>query len=108
MGVIFPGLKGTGMRSALWVFSANAIRYALCCIMVYAVCAGIHLTVSGRCFVLQPGWEFLEGQEVSGPCQARQLPPLPPGWEERQDNLGRTYYVNHENRSTQWHRPTIQ
>ena len=32
--------------------------------------------------------------------------PLPAGWEEKQDNLGRTYYVNHNNRSTQWSRPT--
>ncbi|XP_060780185.1 E3 ubiquitin-protein ligase NEDD4 isoform X2 [Neoarius graeffei] len=55
-----------------------------------------------------PGWEFLESQDVCGPCQPPQLPVLPPGWEERQDNLGRTYYVNHENRSTQWQRPTIQ
>ncbi|XP_035996163.1 E3 ubiquitin-protein ligase NEDD4-like isoform X4 [Fundulus heteroclitus] len=34
------------------------------------------------------------------------LPPLPPGWEEKVDNLGRTYYVNHNNRSTQWKRPS--
>nr|2N8S_A Chain A, E3 ubiquitin-protein ligase NEDD4 [Rattus norvegicus] len=32
--------------------------------------------------------------------------PLPPGWEERQDVLGRTYYVNHESRTTQWKRPS--
>lgn len=32
--------------------------------------------------------------------------PLPPGWEERQDANGRTYYVNHAARSTQWERPT--
>ncbi|KAF7698777.1 hypothetical protein HF521_003519 [Silurus meridionalis] len=57
---------------------------------------------------VDPGWEFLESQDVCGPCQPHQLPTLPPGWEERQDNLGRTYYVNHENRTTQWHRPTIQ
>ncbi|XP_053355748.1 E3 ubiquitin-protein ligase NEDD4-like isoform X2 [Clarias gariepinus] len=57
---------------------------------------------------VDPGWEFLESQDACGPCQAHQLPVLPPGWEERQDNLGRTYYVNHENRTTQWHRPTIQ
>ncbi|XP_071766362.1 E3 ubiquitin-protein ligase NEDD4 isoform X1 [Centroberyx gerrardi] len=55
-----------------------------------------------------PGWEFLEGQDMSGPRHNHQLPALPPGWEERQDNLGRTYYVNHESRTTQWHRPTIQ
>ncbi|MEQ2266808.1 neural precursor cell expressed, developmentally down-regulated, partial [Xenotaenia resolanae] len=34
------------------------------------------------------------------------LPPLPPGWEEKVDNLGRTYYVNHNNRTTQWKRPS--
>ncbi|KAM4533027.1 E3 ubiquitin-protein ligase NEDD4-like isoform 6-T6 [Fundulus diaphanus] len=34
------------------------------------------------------------------------LPPLPSGWEEKVDNLGRTYYVNHNNRSTQWKRPS--
>lgn len=31
---------------------------------------------------------------------------MPSGWEERQDNLGRTYFVNHETRRTQWNRPT--
>lgn len=31
---------------------------------------------------------------------------LPPGWEERQDANGRTYYVNHVARFTQWERPT--
>ncbi|KAK9872347.1 hypothetical protein WA026_017806 [Henosepilachna vigintioctopunctata] len=32
---------------------------------------------------------------------------LPVGWEERQDANGRTYYVNHVARTTQWERPTI-
>lgn len=32
---------------------------------------------------------------------------LPPGWEERQDANGRTYYVNHIARTTQWERPTF-
>ncbi|KAF6722594.1 E3 ubiquitin-protein ligase NEDD4 [Oryzias melastigma] len=56
----------------------------------------------------QADWEFLEAQDTSGPRQSQMLLPLPPGWEERQDNLGRIYYVNHETRTTQWHRPTIQ
>ncbi|KAI1008144.1 E3 ubiquitin-protein ligase [Podosphaera aphanis] len=30
---------------------------------------------------------------------------LPPGWERREDNLGRTYYVDHNTRSTSWNRP---
>uniref|UniRef100_A0A669DDK8 E3 ubiquitin-protein ligase n=1 Tax=Oreochromis niloticus TaxID=8128 RepID=A0A669DDK8_ORENI len=55
-----------------------------------------------------PGWELLEAHDMSGPRQNQILPPLPPGWEERQDNLGRIYYVNHETRTTQWQRPTIQ
>uniref|UniRef100_A0A8P4G1C3 HECT-type E3 ubiquitin transferase n=1 Tax=Dicentrarchus labrax TaxID=13489 RepID=A0A8P4G1C3_DICLA len=54
-----------------------------------------------------PGWEFLEAQDMSGPRQSQLLPALPPGWEERQDNLGRTYFVNHESRTTQWQRPTM-
>lgn len=33
--------------------------------------------------------------------------PLPTGWEERQDANGRTYYVNHIARTTQWERPSI-
>ena len=31
---------------------------------------------------------------------------LPAGWERREDNLGRTYYVDHNTRSTSWTRPT--
>uniref|UniRef100_A0A8C7LIQ6 HECT-type E3 ubiquitin transferase n=1 Tax=Oncorhynchus kisutch TaxID=8019 RepID=A0A8C7LIQ6_ONCKI len=56
---------------------------------------------------MDPSWEFLEGQDMSGPRHNHLLPAMPPGWEERQDNLGRTYYVNHETRTTQWHRPIV-
>lgn len=31
---------------------------------------------------------------------------LPSGWERRTDNLGRTYYVDHNTRSTTWTRPS--
>jgi len=31
---------------------------------------------------------------------------LPPGWERREDHLGRTYYVDHNTRTTSWNRPT--
>lgn len=31
--------------------------------------------------------------------------PLPAGWERRVDNLGRPYYVDHNSRTTTWHRP---
>lgn len=31
--------------------------------------------------------------------------PLPSGWERRVDHLGRTYYVDHNTRTTTWNRP---
>ncbi|KAG8428526.1 NEDD4 E3 ubiquitin-protein ligase [Metarhizium acridum] len=53
---------------------------------------------------------------VNGPSSSRptsQLSPfednqgrLPAGWERREDNLGRTYYVDHNTRTTSWNRPT--
>lgn len=58
------------------------------------------------------GWELLESGE-SGPSgndssQTVDInnTTLPEGWEERQDANGRTYYVNHIARETQWDRPT--
>lgn len=33
---------------------------------------------------------------------------LPAGWERREDNLGRTYYVDHNTRSTNWNRPSAE
>ncbi|KAF2972511.1 hypothetical protein GQX73_g1069 [Xylaria multiplex] len=30
---------------------------------------------------------------------------LPAGWERREDNMGRTYYVDHNSRTTSWTRP---
>nr|XP_020456590.1 LOW QUALITY PROTEIN: E3 ubiquitin-protein ligase NEDD4-like [Monopterus albus] len=50
------------------------------------------------------GWDESVDSGSQRPQQL--LPPLPPGWEEKVDNLGRTYYVNHNNRSTQWKRPS--
>lgn len=50
------------------------------------------------------GWE--DSSDPGTPRPQQQLPPMPPGWEEKVDNLGRTYFVNHNNRSTQWKRPT--
>ncbi|KAG8826479.1 hypothetical protein FRC19_008833 [Serendipita sp. 401] len=35
-----------------------------------------------------------------------QYGPLPNGWERRTDHLGRTYYVDHNNRTTTWTRPS--
>ncbi|KAJ8261412.1 hypothetical protein COCON_G00171350 [Conger conger] len=52
------------------------------------------------------GWEEADAQDSGSQRQQQPPPPLPPGWEEKVDNLGRTYYVNHNNRSTQWKRPS--
>ncbi|KAH8371575.1 hypothetical protein KR093_008094 [Drosophila rubida] len=58
-------------------------------------------------------WEHVEATN-SGDVSAQPHPfpsggneSLPAGWEERQDANGRTYYVNHTARTTQWERPTI-
>ncbi|XP_063745591.1 E3 ubiquitin-protein ligase NEDD4-like isoform X7 [Eleginops maclovinus] len=50
------------------------------------------------------GWDESADSGSQRPQQL--LPPLPAGWEEKVDNLGRTYFVNHNNRSTQWKRPS--
>ncbi|XP_043533419.1 E3 ubiquitin-protein ligase NEDD4a isoform X1 [Chiloscyllium plagiosum] len=55
---------------------------------------------------LEPGWELLDQQSVT--VHSQPPPALPSGWEEKQDNLGRTYFVNHETRTTQWIRPSSQ
>ncbi|XP_008945596.1 PREDICTED: E3 ubiquitin-protein ligase NEDD4 isoform X1 [Merops nubicus] len=59
---------------------------------------------------LEPGWIILDQPDAASQPQHEQQesPPLPSGWEERQDILGRTYYVNHQFRRTQWKRPTAQ
>lgn len=43
--------------------------------------------------------------QIMNPTTA--IEPLPTGWEERQDANGRTYYVNHVARTTQWERPSV-
>ncbi|XP_040198668.1 E3 ubiquitin-protein ligase NEDD4 isoform X2 [Rana temporaria] len=56
---------------------------------------------------IEPGWIILDQPDVL--CQPQQQDsPLPLGWEERQDILGRTYYISHQFKRTQWQRPTIQ
>ncbi|XP_053634032.2 E3 ubiquitin-protein ligase Nedd-4 isoform X1 [Cherax quadricarinatus] len=63
----------------------------------------------------EAAWEVVSIDNSSGheesPAQPVLVPndgqsPLPDGWEERQDANGRTYYVNHNARTTQWDRPT--
>ncbi|XP_032165924.1 E3 ubiquitin-protein ligase NEDD4-like isoform X5 [Mustela erminea] len=57
---------------------------------------------------MEHGWEVVDSSDSASQHQEElPPPPLPPGWEEKVDNLGRTYYVNHNNRTTQWHRPSL-
>ena len=42
----------------------------------------------------------------SSPPPSYALPPLPEGWEEKTDAKGRTFYIDHNTRTTQWDRPT--
>ncbi|TKY90892.1 hypothetical protein EX895_000890 [Sporisorium graminicola] len=48
------------------------------------------------------------GSRTAGSQDARsdEYGPLPAGWERRTDHLGRTYYVDHNTRSTTWTRPS--
>uniref|UniRef100_UPI00398EE14E E3 ubiquitin-protein ligase NEDD4-like isoform X5 n=1 Tax=Pristiophorus japonicus TaxID=55135 RepID=UPI00398EE14E len=52
-------------------------------------------------------WDMVDPSDSGTQREQQLLPPLPPGWEEKTDNLGRTYYVNHNNRTTQWQRPSL-
>uniref|UniRef100_A0AAQ4PHP8 HECT-type E3 ubiquitin transferase n=1 Tax=Gasterosteus aculeatus aculeatus TaxID=481459 RepID=A0AAQ4PHP8_GASAC len=49
-----------------------------------------------------------ESMSPSATAYALTTPGLPPGWEERKDGKGRTYYVNHNSRTTTWTRPIVQ
>ncbi|XP_045152069.1 E3 ubiquitin-protein ligase NEDD4-like isoform X2 [Echinops telfairi] len=63
---------------------------------------------SGQRDDMEHGWEVVDSSDPAAQHQEElPPPPLPPGWEEKVDNLGRTYYVNHNNRTTQWHRPSL-
>lgn len=52
----------------------------------------------------QAGWEVLSPENDPSIGSSA----LPLGWEERQDANGRTYYVNHIDRTTQWERPLLE
>ena len=82
--------------------------------------SGVPSTTSGNAPVQQPvpPQTANAGQHPTGAVNTQnaatrnfnatedQLGPLPQGWERRIDPLGRTYYVDHNTRSTTWHRPS--
>ncbi|UJR33213.1 hypothetical protein I4U23_020668 [Adineta vaga] len=54
------------------------------------------------------GFELVNHRDANEPVASIAEPPLPPGWEERKDASGRTYYVDHTTRTTTWNRPNGQ
>eukprot|EP01132_Coremiostelium_polycephalum_P004014 gene4014-5017_t len=46
----------------------------------------------------------LEGELGS---EHHDIPKLPPGWESKTDNFGRTYYIDHNTRQTTWTSPLL-
>uniref|UniRef100_A0A8D3CI32 HECT-type E3 ubiquitin transferase n=1 Tax=Scophthalmus maximus TaxID=52904 RepID=A0A8D3CI32_SCOMX len=72
--------------------------------MAYLPKQGGHEEEAGEMREEAEGWDESADSGSQRPQQL--LPPLPPGWEEKVDNLGRTYFVNHNNRYTQWKRPS--
>ncbi|CAF0748147.1 unnamed protein product [Rotaria sordida] len=56
----------------------------------------------------ESGFEIVNHEDTIEPTAATAATaetPLPPGWEQRQDGHGRTYYVDHNTRTTTWSRP---
>ena len=51
----------------------------------------------------EAGGQGGSGDQTDGPVPQEEV--LPPGWEERRDDFGRVFYVNHSNRTTQWEHP---
>ncbi|KAG6812564.1 hypothetical protein H0H92_002216 [Tricholoma furcatifolium] len=62
-------------------------------------------------FSQQPDSMARSSTVTAGPAQPNRMlddthgVPLPSGWERRYDGQGRVYYVDHNTRATQWHRP---
>jgi E3 ubiquitin-protein ligase NEDD4 len=47
------------------------------------------------------------GSEAQGGIAKTDSHLLPPGWEQTADKLGRTYFVDHNTKTTTWRRPKI-
>lgn len=55
----------------------------------------------------QPNGQASQGSRTNLSSFEDNLGRLPAGWERREDNLGRTYYVDHNTRTTTWTRPSV-
>jgi E3 ubiquitin-protein ligase NEDD4 len=64
------------------------------------------VTAQGAPPLTSPGASATNSQMRNFNPNVDQFGALPPGWERRIDPLGRTYYVDHNTRSTTWNRPS--
>uniref|UniRef100_UPI00358E47DC E3 ubiquitin-protein ligase NEDD4-like n=1 Tax=Myxine glutinosa TaxID=7769 RepID=UPI00358E47DC len=80
----------------------SRVQGHLCLKLAYHAEDGAQVENSEHVGVSEPSWEILDVQRSP---RLASTPPLPVGWEERQDNVGRTHYINHRTRSMQWRRP---
>uniref|UniRef100_A0A8C2FRV9 HECT-type E3 ubiquitin transferase n=1 Tax=Cyprinus carpio TaxID=7962 RepID=A0A8C2FRV9_CYPCA len=88
-------------------FHKSRVKGCLRLKMAYLPKNGGHEEESSEIREQTEDWEVTDSTDPGSQRPQQLLPPLPPGWEEKVDNLGRTYYVNHNNRTTQWKRPSI-
>ncbi|KAI9511320.1 HECT-domain-containing protein [Russula earlei] len=67
-----------------------------------------NLTRPSAAGIISPGQALASNSSAQHNYNATedQFGPLPEGWERRIDPLGRTYYVDHNTRSTTWNRPS--
>jgi hypothetical protein len=47
------------------------------------------------------------GPPPPAPAATPAAAPLPPGWEEKQDGAGRSFYIDHNTKQTTWRRPPM-
>ena len=55
----------------------------------------------------QPGAPLRDLVPILSSVNSDEYGPLPWGWQRRTDDLGRTYYVDHNTRTTSWHQPSF-
>ena len=68
--------------------------------------AGAHAAAQQGNATLSPLTSGTTNQQRNFNPNVDQFGALPPGWERRIDPLGRTYYVDHNTRTTTWNRPS--
>jgi hypothetical protein len=64
-----------------------------------------HLEIKDEDAVRSGNSPTAESRKVTNPFEDKEGRMLPSGWERREDVLGRTYYVDHNTKTTTWNRP---